>query len=537
MIQKQNNQSAFTETNWQALQYFNLYRILISLLFIGLTWIGQLPEPLGLYDKKLFSLVVHAYLVISVIISFSIHLKVPRYMIQVASHVFIDIVAISIMLYASNGLGSGFGMLMVIAVAGGSLLCARRIAILFAAIATLFILGHEVYIQLFRYFPSPNYTHAGFLGVTFFVVAILGHLLAARVEESKALVKQHVVDLESLAKLNEFIVQRMQAGIIVLDEQLRIRLANESARLLLGLPDNALNRLVNEVSPELDLKLRSWLHQKGNRIDNINLPESHSDIQVSFTQLKPDTKFGILVFLEDIALMRQRAQHLKLASLGRLAASIAHEVRNPLGAITHASQLLSETGMLDEESNRLKQIILDHSHRVNTIIENVQHISKREPATPELITISQWIKEFINEFSTSKKLSMESIRLSLDSDDIMVRMDPSQLYQVMWNLSENAVYYSTGKIKLEYVCGVRKDSKRAYIDVIDHGPGININIVDHLFEPFFTTNTKGTGLGLYIARELCEANQVSLSLYNNSEKGCCFRINFPHSDRQQDYIQ
>ena len=537
MIQTHDNQSVFTETNWQALQYFNLYRILISLLFVGLIWIGQLPEPLGLYDKNLFSIVAHSYLVVAVLISFSINLKIPGYMAQVSSHVLIDITAISLMMYASNGLSSGFGMLMVIAVAGGSLLCARRIAILFAAIATLVVLGHEVYIQFFRYYPLPNYTHAGFLGVTFFAVAILGHLLAARVEESKALVKQHAVDLESMEKLNEFIVQRMQAGILVLDEQHRIRLINESARILLDVTGNALNKMISEISPELDQKLRSWLHHYGKRIDIINLKDSHSDIQISFTQLKPDTKFGILIFLEDVAQLRQRAQHMKLASLGRLAASIAHEVRNPLGAITHAGQLLSETGSLDDESYRLKQIILDQSRRVNTIIENVQHISRRESATPELISIKKWIEDFVQEFSNSKKLSNGAVRLSVNPDDIVVRMDPSQLYQVLWNLSENAVNYSLEDIKIEFNCGVRKESKRAFIDIIDHGPGISGEVEDHLFEPFFTTNVNGTGLGLYIARELCEANQVSLSLYSNTEHGCCFRITFPHSDRQQDYIQ
>lgn len=537
MIQTYNNQSVFTETNWQALQYFNLYRILISLLFVGLIWIGQLPEPLGVYDEKLFSIVAHSYLVVAVLISFSISAKIPGYMIQVTSHVLVDITAITLMMYASNGLSSGFGMLMIIAVAGGSLLCARRIAILFAAIATLVVLGHEVYIQLFRYFPLPNYTHAGFLGVTFFAVAILGHLLAARVEESKALVKQHAVDLESMGKLNEFIVQRMQAGILVLDEEYRIRLANESARILLDMPRDALNKMISDISPEVDEKLRAWLHYNGKRIDIINLKDSHSEIQVSFTQLKPDTKFGILIFLEDVAQLRQRAQHMKLASLGRLAASIAHEVRNPLGAITHAGQLLSEAGSLDDESIRLKQIILDQSRRVNTIIENVQHISRREPATPELISVKEWIEEFAKEFSNSKKLSNGSVRLLVNPHDIVVRMDPTQLYQVLWNLSENAVNYSHDDIKVEYDCGIRKESKRAYIDVIDHGSGISGDVVDHLFEPFFTTNANGTGLGLYIARELCEANQVSLSLYSNTERGCRFRITFPHSDRQQDYIQ
>jgi two-component system sensor histidine kinase PilS (NtrC family) len=524
------------ETSWRALQYFNYYRILVSLLFVGLIWIGQLPEPLGIYNQKLFAYIAHIYLLLSVIIAFFIHAQIPRYKLQIALQVLIDITAISLMMYASNGLESGFGMLLVIAVAGGSILCAGRIAILFAAIAALAVLGQEVYMQFFRYYPPPNYTHAGFLGITFFATAILGHILAARVEKSEALVKQQEVDLESLAQLNDIIVQRMQAGIIVLDDEYRIRLSNESARTLLGIHENIHNRPIADIAPEIIGKLKKWLNEDGKHTVIIKPAKGEVDIQVSFTQLKPDTRFGILIFLEDVALMRQRAQQMKLASLGRLAASIAHEVRNPLGAITHAGQLLSEAGQIDVEGDRLIQIIMDQSRRVNTIIENVQHISRREPSTVEIIEIKAWIDDFIREFTARKNISVEKIRSTIEPGNIMVRMDSSQLYQVMWNLAENAIRYSTGDILLELNAGIKKESQRAYIDIIDHGPGIREDVAEHLFEPFFTTDSHGTGLGLYIARELCEANQAALSLHYNSNSGCCFRIHFPHMQKQQNVI-
>lgn len=526
----------YTETSWQALQYFNLYRILISLLFVGLIWIGQLPEPLGIYNQKLFAIVAHGYFIAALVIATIIRKKTPRYKLQVAVHVMIDIMAISLMMYASNGLESGFGMLLIIAVAGGSILCAGRIAIFFAAIAALVVLGQEVYLQLFRYYPPPNYTHAGLLGITFFATAILGHILAARVEKSEALVKQHVVDLESLAQLNETIVQRMQSGILVLDDEFRIRLSNESARLLLGLREDMQNQAIADVVPEMVSKLKKWLHEGGKQNLIIKPARGDVDIQVSFTQLKPDTKFGILIFMEDVALIRQRAQQLKLASLGRLAASIAHEVRNPLGAITHAGQLLSEAGEIDNEGDRLIQIIMDQSRRVNTIIENVLRISRREASTVELIELKSWIEDFTRELTTRKNLPKNSVRISIKPDDITVRMDPSQLYQVIWNLAENAIRYSKGDVLLELNCGIKKESDRAYIDVIDHGPGIAEDAVEHLFEPFFTTNSKGTGLGLFIARELCEANQAALGLFKNSPEGCCFRIHFPHIQKQQNII-
>jgi len=530
------NTQRHIETSWRALKYFNLYRFLISLLFVGLIWIGQLPEPLGVYNQRLFAFTAHGYLLVSIIIAVVIRMQMPRYKLQVAVHVLIDIIAISLMMYASNGLDSGFGMLLVIAVAGGSILCAGRIAILFAAMAALAVLGQEVYLQFFRYYPPPNYTHAGFLGITYFATAILGHILAARVEKSEALVKQQEIDLESLSRLNEIIVQRMQAGIIVLDDENRIRLSNESARGLLGLSGKINNRSVAEVAPEIIDKLKKWLDGDGKNNVIIKPARGEVDVQVSFTGLKPDTRFGTLVFLEDVALMRQRAQQLKLASLGRLAASIAHEVRNPLGAITHASQLLSETGQTGDENNRLIEIIMDQSHRVNTIIENVQHISRRETATPQLIEIKPWLQDFIHEFITRKNIPEGKIKFTIERDDIMVRMDSSQLYQVIWNLAENAIRYSTGDILLEMHCGIKKESQRAYIDIIDHGPGIKEEVLDHLFEPFFTTDSQGTGLGLYIARELCEANQAALSLYRNSTDGCCFRIHFPHMQKQQNTL-
>ncbi|MBI4005846.1 MAG: hypothetical protein HY356_04185 [Gammaproteobacteria bacterium] len=521
------------DISWQALQYFNLYRFLITFLFVALIWAGHLPQPLGIYDRDLFSIVAHIYLAFSIAIAFVIRFQIPRYNLQVAGQVLIDIAAISMMMYASAGLSSGFGMLLVIAVAGGSILSAGRIAILFAAIAALVVLGQEVYVQLSRYYPPPNYTHAGLLGITFFITAILGNILSARVEKSEALAKERAVDLESMARLNENIVQRMHSGIIVLDYEFRIRLINESARTLLGLERKIYHEPLINIAPELSVKFNEWLHHESNRTFIIKPDRSELDVQVSFTRLKPDTKFETLIFLEDVASLRQRAQHMKLASLGRLAASIAHEVRNPLGAISHAGQLLSESESVNGEDNRLIQIIMEQTYRVNAIIENVQQISRRGSATPKQFQIKLWLDEFIREFILYQQLVPEAISYLIEPEDMNICMDPSQLHQVLWNLSENAIRYSNGLPFIEFRCGIRKETERPYLDVIDHGPGISDEVVEHLFEPFFTKNSTGSGLGLYISRELCEANQASLSLHSNSSNGCCFRIHFPHVERQQ----
>ena len=522
------NLNTHPETSWRALQYFNLYRFLIASLFVTLIWVGQLPEPLGSYHQLLFSVTSHLYLILTILIAFIIKLQIPRYTLQIAIHVMLDIFAISLMMYASNGLSSGFGMLLVIAVVGGSILRAGRIAILFAAVAALIVLSQEVYVQFFRFSPLPNYTHAGFLGITFFVTAFLGQVLAAKVQTSEALAEQRAIDLENLGLLNEYIVQRMQSGLVVLDDNHQIRLLNEAARHLLGLDEYHPYQKLEKSAPELFECLNGWQQKGGQRTVIFRPAKGDVDVQASFTRLNPESEFGVLIFLEDTAQMRQHAQSLKVASLGRLSASIAHEVRNPLGAISHASQLLSESESLGKEDERLINIIIDHTSRVNRIIENMMRISRREAAVPENINISEWMTGFIAEFSSQKQLEGNDIYIETCSDTVVVRMDVSHLHQVIWNLSENALRYSQGHPLIEYRLGVREGTGKPYLDVRDRGPGIPEEIVSQLFEPFFTTDVGGSGLGLYISRELCEANQVSLVLDKNTSKGCCFRIHFAH---------
>jgi two-component system, NtrC family, sensor histidine kinase PilS len=254
-----------SETSWKALQYFNLYRFLIASLFITLIWVGHLPEPLGSFNQLLFSVATHVYLFLTIIIAFFIKRQRPRYNLQVAMHVVLDIIAISLMMYASNGVSSGFGMLLIIAVLGGSILRAGRVAILFAAIAALIVLGEEVYLQLIRYSPLQNYTHAGFLGVSFFMTAFLGQVLAANVQKSEALAEQRAIDLENLGLLNEYIVQRMQSGLVVLDDQYQIRLLNEAARHLFGLDDKQQHKKLDKIAPELFKLITDWDQKEGQR--------------------------------------------------------------------------------------------------------------------------------------------------------------------------------------------------------------------------------------------------------------------------------
>ena len=523
-------------TAWNALTYFNFYRFLIAFLFAALIWISQLPAPLGIYDKQLFSISVHFYLLFSITAQFFVRLRKPPYNYQVVIQVMTDIVFISLMMYASAGLNSGFGMLLIIAVAGGGLLSTGKIGILYAATATIAVLGQEVFAQLNRIDYPFNYTHAGILGITFFVTAFISQILASRVYESEALAERRGTDLHKLAQLNESIVQRLQSGILVIDENLSIRLMNKSAQMLLGLGNDNYGVHIEDLVPEIARNVDRWKAGVGERSIIVRSGKTTIDLQASFIPLNLEEGFEILIYLDDVAQLRQQAQQLKLASLGRLTASIAHEVRNPLGAISHAGQLLSESSTMSEEERRLTAIIADHSKRVNNIIENIMSLNRREQAVPVIIELTSWLKEFIHEFEYTHGMQKGAVRLSNESEKIMARMDPSQLHQVLWNLLENGTRYSKGMPMIIIKCAISSESRRPYIDVIDHGSGIAAKDEEHLFEPFFTTESQGTGLGLYIARELCEANQASINLYSNSLEGCCFRINFSYPDKQHALI-
>jgi two-component system sensor histidine kinase PilS (NtrC family) len=520
-------------TSWQALGYYNLYRFLIAFLFVSLYWIGQLPQPLGSYDSNVFAISSHLYLLASVTALFFIKIRTPPFFYQVTGHVLLDILLIGSFIYASAGLNSGFGMLMVIAIAGGGILLPGLIGFFFAAVATIVVLGHEVYFELAQNRPSPNYTHAAFLGVTYFLTAVISHALAKRVEKSEALAEQRAVDLKNLGKLNEYIVQRLQSGILVLDDQLRIRLSNESAHNLLASRDSLHYRELESIAPALTTSIHNWLAGEGSGTFIVKPASTGVDVQVSLSRLTMGDRTEILVFLDDVSRLRQQAQQLKLASLGRLTASIAHEVRNPLGAISHAGQLLSESDMLSKEDHRLTEIINEQSVRVNSIIENVMRISRRERSVPTAINLNQWLTRFLNEFRQRYQLQDGDISLSIPAQQIQANMDPDQLYQIMWNICENGIRYSRERPLLELRCSIQAESGRPFIDMIDRGDGMSAEVTDHLFEPFITTEIKGTGLGLFIARELCEANQATLALHANTSKGCCFRITFSHPDRRQ----
>lgn len=516
---------------WRPLQYFTIYRILLATVMLVLMLTGQTPRVAGPMDVDLFRQATVAYLVFSGVAAIAAFTRRPQLDVQIVLPVIVDIAALTIMLHASGGVTGGFGILLLVAVAGGSILAQGRMALVFAALASLAVLGQQLYIASEFGSRLTNYPYAGLLGATLFVTAFLAYSSARRIRASEALAARREVDIANLAQLNEHIIARMQSGILVVDATETIRLMNQSARELLGVGDELRSEKIRSALPELGQLLDVW---KADSLISSHLvrPRANEiDLVASFAAVGEAAGGGILVFLEDNSALLQRAQQLKLASLGRLAASIAHEIRNPLSAVNHAAQLLAEAPTLDSSDVRLIHIIQANSKRMNEIVENVLALGRGKPAEPQSVVLLSWLNEFAAEIRSHLGMSEDRVECSVEPQTLRVKVDPVQLRQIVWNLCENAMQHA-GAAGIISLCGrVSEQTMRPYLEVRDNGPGIAPDVQEHLFEPFFTTRSGGTGLGLYIGKELCEGNKATLN-HMPTEEGCCFRVSFPDPRRQ-----
>ena len=230
--------------------------------------------------------------------------------------------------------------------------------------------------------------------------------------ESEDLIRQKDVDLANLAELSQYIVQHLRESLLVVDAADKIRLINESAAEILGDTYAVPGALVGEVSPRLLYSLSTW--RQGDRHDSAPSSFVAADgarlIQPHFAPLGGRAPGPTLIFLEDTTLMAERVQQSKLAALGRLSASIAHEIRNPVGAMSHAGQLLAESPSIGPDERRLTDIIRNNSERVSTIINNVLQLSRREATKPTRFMLGDWLEDFVREFSETMQIPLDANR-------------------------------------------------------------------------------------------------------------------------------
>ena len=522
--------STLGDLGWRIVGLLNLYRLLVPPVLFAI-YRFTLPQPtVGGDHPRLFITICLLYFLAGVALVLAQRLPRIPGRVLLLSHALVDSVAIGLLLYASGGIASGLGILLVVPVGSVALLAEGRQTLLIASIAVVAVLVQQVFSQLAGGGSSADYPAAGFLGFVLFLVALASWPLTARLQETEALIKRREVDLANLAELSQYIVQHLRESLLVVDHEDRIRLINESAAQILGDRRAWPGALLGEASPRLLYLLSTW-RQSGERPKDTGATfvasNGASEILPHFAPLGNENPPPVIVFLEDTTEIAGRLQQLKLASLGRLSASIAHEIRNPVGAMSHAAQLLGESERLGDEERRLAEIIRTNSARVSEIISNVQSMSRREPARAEQFGLAAWLREFRAVFCASLPCPEHLVVLQETGEDIEVRCDRSQLRQIVWNLAQNALKHNgdaPGPIELH--AGKLPPAQRPYLEVADRGRGIPEALAERIFEPFVTSETRGTGLGLFLARELAQANGATLIFEPRPGGGSLFRLVF-----------
>lgn len=520
------------EQAWSLLKVFFIYRFILSSLFVMLFYSRVGPSMLGVYNAYLYGISSQCYWVLSLLSGICIFWRAIKYTSLAQIVIFTDIIFIPLLMHASGGINSGMGILLAVSIAAGGLLIGGRCALLFAALASLSMLTEQLYALQTHAFVNTSFTYSGMLGASYFTIAYLSYVLAKRSEQSEILAFQHQQTISNLEELNQYIIQHLQSGIIISNSQQQIKMCNEAVLNIINYTNNNKEpQYLSDISTHLSTGFERWLNDVTHDISLIRLP-NHSEIHIRFSLIETQQESFHMIILEDISLYNQRLQQNKLASLGRLTASIAHEIRNPLGAISHAGQLLSEAPALSPQDQRLTEIIQSHCLRVNKIIEDILQLSRREPSKKEKINLNQWTHSYLQNFVLAIDCSPESFEIIEKEKHLWVYMDTGHLKQILDNLCSNSLKYgntTTQKIIIELCLSEASPCIR----ILDNGPVIDTETVNHLFEPFFTTSATGTGLGLYISKELAELNQAKLSYAITDDNKSSFTLFLPSASHSQ----
>lgn len=507
---------------WRSLRYFNLYRLVLASLFVFLAGVFGTSLSLGEHNWPLFYIASAVYAVVAVLSAVLLWLRWPRFVLQLAWMVGGDIAGLSVLSYASGGIENSIGLLLLVSLAAAGIISRGRITLFFAALASIAALLQHSYAVLYDDALVAQYVQVGLLCIAYFAVAWLAHTLARYAIDSQQLAQRRSHDLASLSEANRLVMRDMQDGVLAVDEQGRVMQMNPAAERLLRKGCNP-GEALSEVFPALFGQYARWKHEGAASREVLQL-EGGVQVRLRFISVGRDDAHGVVIFLEDMQRAQAEAQQIKLAALGRLTANIAHEVRNPLSSISYATELLREE-QTDAKTQRLLQIVLDNTQRINRIVQDVMQLNRRDRAQPEVFELDAMLRGFAEEFVLAERLEPGVLVLE-SAAPVDVRFDRGHLGQVLWNLCRNALRYGRKRAG-SLVLAVGGPDGRTVLEVRDDGPGISGEHRAKLFEPFFTTAADGTGLGLYIAKELCEANGARLEYHvRDGQAGACFRITF-----------
>ncbi len=569
---------------WTSLRYFCVTRLVIAAVLLGASLYGGERVSVGTQDPALFARTAVTYAVLAATFGYLAATRQRHFYLQLVVQLLVDVIGLTLLMSASGGTRSGLALLMLLPIAGSAILSPALLAIGFAAFCSLAILAETLWRETRYDEPSSNMVLAGLFGVASFAIAIVMNRLAARLIVQERIARQRGYDLRAQIEINRLVVADMQDGVLILAADGTPRAANPAALRMLGLDDaralvldgwrghvggTAISRQfvawrqsAGTIGGSFELNstiaaARDDRHGDALEADTVAEDGSGRRLRVRFVAPEGDALASgrYVVFLEDLLRVEQRAQQLKLAAMGRLTASIAHEIRNPLAAISHAGALLAEEtgdqlglpfGSPQSEAQRagaqrMVAIVRENAQRLNRIVEEILQLSRRAPVNVETIALVPWLDAMIDEFCRTQDCSRDVVSLVAKGAP-SIRFNGEHLRQVLVNLLSNAVRYASGRdasvaVQVNVLANARTLNataiaaddatperleeahpliERVELVVQDDGPGIDRATRANLFEPFFTTHHRGTGLGLYLARELCLANDATLDYSNNA---------------------
>jgi two-component system, NtrC family, sensor histidine kinase PilS len=497
----------YSDSYWRSLFYFNVYRLVVALLVLSVGVFLRRTVQFGSYDFTLFVVSGLSYIGLSIVWFALIRMR-WWFNLQLTLQVMADIFFIVVLIFASSGISSGLGLLLLATLAAAGLISRGRLTLFHAAVASLAILGEHAF-EVLRFSESPSlFVQAGLLSIGYFATAWVAHTLARYSEESEQLAAQRGIDLENLAEVNRLVIQDMPDGVFVVDGDGVIRQFNVRVERILGPLSGRGEVRLEDYAPALARRFADWRVDSG-AISSMRATAENPDLGARFEPVGGNTA-GALIFIEDISRIQAEARQMKLAALGRLTANIAHEIRNPLGAISHAAELLHEEQSVSDTTQRLIRIIGDNTHRLNRMVNDVLGLNRGQSVRPETFAVAEYIETVIVEFAETEAVMSSVFAFEVRTRPLIL-FDRGHLHQVLWNLCQNALRHCArqdGSVRI--VVDSVRGGRVVKLDVIDDGPGVASAVRAELFEPFVTAAAGGTGLGLYIARELCAVNGASL---------------------------
>lgn len=528
MLSTQGPPAGTRETFWKTLQTFCVTRVAIA--FIVLTYVAfSAMREVGSVGSAANWQGGILYLVASLLFALLSFYAQRRFMLQLLVQVALDIAAISFLYIVAGGVRSGLAILYLFPLAGCAILTPLIPALFFVSVVTLILLGESAY-EILHAISDASMSRAGLYGAALFAAIFLINRLAAKLIRQEALAAQRGRDLQMQEAINRLVIADMGDGILVVGRNTEVFAGNPAVERMLGLsvaygqPRFSLEDLPS-LKP-ITAAYRQWqsgagqaesgfvtikpgddiaaLHGQGARRDFV----AHLKIRFAKVETEGLSDDRTVIFLQDVTEIENRAQQLKLASMGRLTASIAHEVRNPLSAISHAASLMKED-VQEKTQLRLLSIVSDNVVRLNRMIEDILKLSRKAHSQHEPLALAAFLAELLAEFNETHTVRPGLISV-IATGTHRVRFDPLHLREVIVNLLSNALRYASGRDGSIVVHAVTSQRNRLELHVRDDGPTIAPEVRAHLFEPFYTTSSKGTGLGLYVARELCLNNGAML---------------------------